>query len=180
MKLTNKTQIEMQARSVLLKPYSWVFLPQEEGGFSAEILEFPGCFAEGDTIEEAHSALASAAQTWVELSLEKGDSIPVPLTNYDISGKFALRLPRSLYMRAAKAALLDGTSLNQFIVECIAERLGAMQVIRRIENTVAEIRKLSKFVYLASVEHEANSLGQRPAQFPTNIRYDQEASSAQN
>ncbi len=40
------------------------------------------------------------------------------------SGKFALRMPRSLHGQLLKAAEEDGVSANQFIVATLAARIG--------------------------------------------------------
>ncbi len=40
------------------------------------------------------------------------------------SGKFALRMPRSLHDQLLKAAEEDGVSANQFIVATLAARIG--------------------------------------------------------
>ena len=137
-------QAQARARETLRKPYSRCLIPQEEGGFSAEILEFPGCFAEGETADETYRQLESAAEEWLIACLEKGDSIPPPLTNYEISGRFALRLPLDLYARAAKAAAKDGVSLNQFIVNAVAERVGIAGVLSRVEDVLGQLRSLAR------------------------------------
>jgi predicted RNase H-like HicB family nuclease len=127
-------------QSYLTQPYSRILIPQEGGGFSAEILEFPGCFAEGETADQAYANLEAAAASWVAACLSNGTPIPPALTNYEASGKFALRLPRSLYQRAAKAAAKDGVSLNQFVTAAVAERLGSQTTTEKLEAIVAEMR----------------------------------------
>ncbi|KKM61029.1 hypothetical protein LCGC14_1535950, partial [marine sediment metagenome] len=44
---------EQQAIEILRKPYARVLIPDESGGYFAKILEFPGCYAEGETPNEA-------------------------------------------------------------------------------------------------------------------------------
>lgn len=39
---------------------------EESGGFSAEIPGLPGCFTEGDTIEELRENLREAAEGWLK------------------------------------------------------------------------------------------------------------------
>lgn len=63
---------------ILSKPYARMFIPAEEGGFFAEILEFRGCYAEGDTIEEAYRNLEEAARSWVAACLTDGHPIRPP------------------------------------------------------------------------------------------------------
>jgi len=42
----------------------------------------------------------------------------------DYSGKFVTRMAKSLHKRAALWAQREGVSLNQFIVDCVAEQVG--------------------------------------------------------
>ncbi len=60
------------------RPYARVLVPDESGRYSAKILELPGCFAEGDTAEEALEELEEAMRVWVEAALEDGFDIPEP------------------------------------------------------------------------------------------------------
>ncbi|MEP6774964.1 MAG: toxin-antitoxin system HicB family antitoxin, partial [Chloroflexota bacterium] len=99
---------------------------------SFQFLEFPGCFAEGNTADEAIHNLEAAAESWIEVSLAKGQEIPEPAMNQGYGGKVALRLPRSLHRQAARMADRDGVSLNQFLVTAIAARLGAEDFYSRL------------------------------------------------
>jgi antitoxin HicB len=109
----------------LKKPYGRLLVPEEEGGYRAEILEFPGCFAEGETAGEAAANLEDAVRSWIEATLANGQIVPEPMEELDYSGKLVVRLPKSLHRHAALAANRQGVSLNQFIVSSIAEQVGA-------------------------------------------------------
>jgi predicted RNase H-like HicB family nuclease len=122
----------------LKEAYSRVLIPDESGGYSAEILEFPGCFAEGDTADEAMEALERAAKSWIQAALEQGQDIPRPFVNQGYSGKVALRLPRSFHRKAVQFAERDGTSLNQFLVSAIAARIGAEECCHRLIDQLTE------------------------------------------
>jgi len=122
----------------LKKPYARILIPCE-GGFSAEILEFPGCFAEGETPNETFEALESAAQSWVTAALEQGQEIPEPSASQGYSGKIALRLPKSIHRQAARMAERDDTSLNQFLLTSIAARVGAEEFCN---NLIEKFRTL--------------------------------------
>lgn len=113
-------------RDYLKKPYARILTPDEEyGGYTAEILEFPGCVTEGDTADEALENLEEAAEGWIEAALSANQRIPEPSDSQEYRGKVALRLPRSLHRRAVQLAEREGTSLNQFLVAAVAERVGA-------------------------------------------------------
>ncbi|MBV8452292.1 MAG: type II toxin-antitoxin system HicB family antitoxin [Deltaproteobacteria bacterium] len=53
------------AKAYLCLPYARVLTPEESGGYSAEMLEFPGCFAKGETADEAVHNLEEVAESWV-------------------------------------------------------------------------------------------------------------------
>ncbi len=113
-------------RDYLKKPYARILTPDEEyGGYTAEILEFPGCVTEGDTADEALGNLEVAAEGWIEATLNANQRIPEPSDTQEYRGRIALRLPRSLHRRAVQLAEREGTSLNQFLVAAVAERVGA-------------------------------------------------------
>jgi predicted RNase H-like HicB family nuclease len=42
--------------------------PAEEGGYWAEVPALPGCFTEGDTIEELTANLQDAITGWLEVA----------------------------------------------------------------------------------------------------------------
>ncbi|MEQ9643055.1 MAG: toxin-antitoxin system HicB family antitoxin [Alphaproteobacteria bacterium] len=108
----------------LRKPYARVVTPEDDGTFRAEILEFSGCLATGDTAAKALEALERVAESWLEFVLEKGQRVPDPIETAEYSGKLMLRLPKSLHKKAAHAADRDGVSLNQFIVSSVALEVG--------------------------------------------------------
>lgn len=130
----------------LKDPYTRVLIPEEEGGYSAEVLEFPGCYSCGDSADEAMANLEEAAVSWIEASLEQGHEIPAPSSHQEYSGKIALRLPAGLHRDAARMAARERTSLNQFLVDAIAARVGAGNYHDRL------LRDLSNLVGQAMVE----------------------------
>ena len=123
----------MQPADYLKLPYARVIRPDSAGGYSAEIPEFRGCIAEGNTAEEALQNLERAGESWIEACLEQGLQIPRPM-GATLSGRVALRLPRSLHHDAARYAESDGVSLNQFIVAAVAEKVGRASALIRISS----------------------------------------------
>ena len=121
---------------ILSEPYSRILIPDENGLFAAELLEFPGCFSDGRTAEEAFKNLEEAAKSWILASQEQGHEIPEPLMNQGFNGKIALRLPRSLHRLAVRYAEREGISLNQFLVSAIASKIGAEEYNSRLINAL--------------------------------------------
>ena len=100
-------------------PYTYLIQPiTDESGsyFFGQVFEFDGCQSNGDTPDEVYQNLIEAMEGWLEVKLEHGDAIPEPAAS-DIgsySGKFVVRLPKSLHRRLAVEAQREGISLNQY------------------------------------------------------------------
>lgn len=111
----------------LKMPYGRHVVPESDGTFRAEIIEFPGCIAVGDTAAEALANLEDVAASWLEATIARGQRIPDPVESGGFSGKLVVRLPKTLHKKAARIAAQEGVSLNQFIVSSIAEQVGHSQ-----------------------------------------------------
>jgi predicted RNase H-like HicB family nuclease len=114
----------MRPIDILKRPYARVLIPETDGQYTAEIMEFPGCVAFGSDAAEALKNLEEVAQDWISAAIEQGQNIPAPLESAEFSGKLVLRMPTGLHRRAAICAQREGASLNQFIVTCLAEAIG--------------------------------------------------------
>lgn len=89
----------------------------------AEIPDLPGCVGCGDTPEEALAMVEDAKRSWIESALADGIDIPEPKNpdNFQYSGKFTLRVPKSLHKELSLKAEEEGLSLNQYIVYLITK-----------------------------------------------------------
>jgi predicted RNase H-like HicB family nuclease len=123
----------------LREPYTRVLIPDPESNtFTAQVLEFPGCVAQGDTPQEAYANLEEAAKGWIQAALDMGQHIPEPSANQSCGGKVLVRLSRSLHRQAALVANHEGISLNQLFVTAIAEKVGAASVERRLTSFIQD------------------------------------------
>ncbi|MGO5593426.1 toxin-antitoxin system HicB family antitoxin [Acidaminococcus sp. HCP3S3_G9_1] len=100
-------------------PYQEILEP-EENGYLAYIPLLKGCEGQGPTEAEALKALEMKKKEWLEERLEKNEEIPEPLTLEQFSGRFALRMPKSLHRKISLLAKEEGVSLNQMIVYLIS------------------------------------------------------------
>src|SRR5688572_2283555 len=125
-------------KEILKKPYSRVLIPDEDGTFTTEILEFSGCISQGDTANEAIENLEKTAASWIEAALSQGIEIPEPFISLGYAGKVALRLPRSMHKQATRLAERDGVSLNQFLLSAIAARIGAEDLYSRMAEKLEQ------------------------------------------
>ncbi|MBI4083469.1 MAG: type II toxin-antitoxin system HicB family antitoxin [Candidatus Lambdaproteobacteria bacterium] len=119
----------------LRRPYARMVIPEQDGTYVAEILEFPGCIAEGQTAEEAMTSLEEAAAGWISAALGQGQDIPEPTSSRGFSGKLALRIPKGLHRRITMFAERDGTSLNQFVITALAKEVGELSAIEGFKWT---------------------------------------------
>ncbi len=115
----------------LKAPYARVLIPNEDGSFSAEILELTGCFAQGDTADEALKNLDKAALEWIEAAIRQGREIPEPSSTRGYSGTISLRIPKGLHRQVTRMAERDGVSMNQYLVTAISARVGADDLFNR-------------------------------------------------
>jgi len=114
-------------------PYSIRIVPEETGGYFAEVEELPGCMTQGDTIGEVMKNIEEAKELWLEMSIDEGLEIPQPREMEKYSGKFLIRIPKYLHRRLANLAEREGVSLNQLVVSLLSER----SVIKEIKQEKA-------------------------------------------
>ena len=111
-------------KKYLAKPYARELIRNEDGTWFARVMELKGCMTEGNTREEALKNLDDAMKGWIDVAIEDGESIPEPLESRSFSGKFVVRVPRSLHRNLAKRAEVEGVSLNQVVVTALAREVG--------------------------------------------------------
>ncbi len=98
-------------------PYNFIIQQiKDESGcyYYARVLEFDGCQSTGETYEEAFQNIKEAMQGWIEAKLEGGFKVPKPINANGFSGKFVVRIPKSLHCKLTMEANKEGVSLNQY------------------------------------------------------------------
>src|SRR3990172_4214980 len=119
-------------------PYTIQMIREEGGTWFARVLELPGCMTEGDTPEEAADMILDAMAGWIEVALEDGRPIPEPQSTEDYSGRFVVRVPRTLHQQLVEAAQREGVSLNQYINVALAGGVTRSATMSR--KTSSELR----------------------------------------
>jgi len=95
-----------------------IFWSEEDKGFIAEAPDLPGCSAWGATEANAAREAQRAIAAWVEAARAAGREIPEPSVTEPLdrySGRFVVRVPRTVHARLVRKAKQEGVSLNQFI-----------------------------------------------------------------
>ena len=98
-------------------PYNYIVqhIKDESGEYYySKVLELDGCQSTGETFEEAYKNLKEAMEGWIETKLEAGFDIPLPVGYENFSGKFIVRIPKSLHYKLSVEAEREGVSLNQY------------------------------------------------------------------
>lgn len=97
---------------------------EDGGGIFMSIPMLKGCMSDGACISEAYENLQEAQREWITNMLERNLPIPEPLSATDYSGKFIVRLPKSLHKLLAEQSALEGVSLNQYVTTALAYMVG--------------------------------------------------------
>lgn len=115
--------------------YPFHAVADEDGGWTIIFPDLPGCLTMVDTLDELPHMVDEVRRLWIETEYEDGGSIPLPSYPEEYSGKFNLRLPRSLHRRLAESAERDGISLNQYVAGLLAQG----DALARVECRLTEI-----------------------------------------
>jgi len=105
-------------------PYTIELIREDTTTWFARVAELPGCMTEGDSAEDAAAMIQDAMAGWIELALEDGRTIPEPKPLEEFSGKFVVRVSKSLHRDLVAAAAREEVSLNQFIATELARVVG--------------------------------------------------------
>lgn len=103
---------------------------EEDPGWVARVAELSGCITQADTFEELGEMIQDAMRAWMETALEENIPIPEPQTIEAYSGKFVVRVGKSLHRKLVETAEKQGLSLNQFCSNSLAEAVGQAKVNR--------------------------------------------------
>mgnify|MGYP002588146882 CR=1 FL=1 len=107
----------MSVNDYLELPYNYIIQKiNDESGeyYYAHVLELDGCQSDGDTFDEAYRNLCEAMKGYIQTKLDNGYDVPLPRCADDYSGKFIVRLPKSLHQSLVIEAQKEGVSLNQY------------------------------------------------------------------
>ncbi|MCB0046516.1 MAG: type II toxin-antitoxin system HicB family antitoxin [Caldilineaceae bacterium] len=105
-------------------PYRIELVREDENTWFARVPELPGCMTEGETAKEAADLIQEAMALWIEVALEDAQTIPEPRPLEEFSGRFVVRMTRSLHRDLAVASSREGVSLNQYVTTELARAVG--------------------------------------------------------
>ncbi len=109
----------MTVKEYMKLPYNFIIQKvNDESGeyYYARVMELDGCQSDGETFDEAYQNILDAMEGYIETKLENGFDVPLPNSVDRYSGKFVVRVPKSLHRSLAAAAEREGVSLNQYVL----------------------------------------------------------------
>ena len=104
-----------------------VYPVEERNGIDwvAEYPDLPGCIGVGDSREDALAVGEANKEAWLAAARRSGDPIPDPskFDSSEFSGRFNLRLPRSLHRDLSLLSQIEDVSLNTLCVKLLSESI---------------------------------------------------------
>ena len=92
----------------------------------ATVRELPDLAEFAETREEAFDLALDAIESLKASAVEEGRPFPEPTEDdEEYGGRITLRMSKSMHRTVAERATVEDVSLNSYIVECIAIRLGS-------------------------------------------------------
>lgn len=103
-----------------------IFFDKRDSEYCAYLEEVPEVSAYGTTVEKAIKELQTVYKEWLKICRENKYPVPKPLNLNDYSGKFVVRIPKSLHKRLTELAKKENVSLNQELLYCITRGILAV------------------------------------------------------
>ena len=120
-----------------------VLADPDVGGYVIEYPDLPGCMTEIDDLSELSEMAEEARRLWLTTAFNQGLDIPLPSYPETYSGKFNVRLPKSLHRKLVASAEREGVSLNQHVVSLLSEAVTLCAVERRLSALEATLGVLT-------------------------------------
>lgn len=110
----------MKASDRYLKIVEW---SDEDGCYVGSVPGWIGPCCHGDDEAKVYKELCGVVDEWIELYEKDGRPLPPP-TARSYSGKFVLRTGPDLHQALSVRAMLEGESLNTFVVRALRKSIG--------------------------------------------------------
>jgi predicted RNase H-like HicB family nuclease len=114
--------------------YAFRVEADETGGYAIVFPDLPGCMTQVEDVAEIGPAAEEIKTLWLETARDHGMPIPPPTAPASYSGKFVVRVPRSLHRYLAESAAREGVSLNQYVATLLARN----DALARVERLVTD------------------------------------------
>lgn len=118
--------------------YPLILTADPDGGYVFEYPDLSGCLGQIESLDELPAHAIEARTLWLEVAFARGMEIPLPSYPPDYSGKFVIRMPKSLHRTLAEQAAAEGVSLNQYTLSLLAAGHPLRQLERRLDELCAK------------------------------------------
>lgn len=98
-----------------------VLKDMECGTYAVWCPELPGCITQVENLDNASRMIDDAKRSWIRTAIRSNTPIPEPAGEYQYSGEFKLRLPKSLHKELKAKAQEKGISLNQLCIQLLEQ-----------------------------------------------------------
>lgn len=132
-------------------------IPEQEGGGFMAIMPEIGKFAmigDGDTPEEAISKLKDAQKEQFQEWIDEQINIPEPADDQNFSGRFIVRVPKSLHRELVSEAKREGASLNQLVTYLLSSANERIQLQENINQNFQYLKKEMEYMYYKKFSEE--------------------------
>lgn len=119
--------------------YPYTVVP-DDGSFFVQYPDLPGCMTQVEDAADIAAMAQEIKELWLETALEEGFDIPEPVTT-EYSGKFVVRLPKSLHESLAHRAGQEGMSLNSYVVHLLGERSAALAIQQQLAEQLSAMNE---------------------------------------
>lgn len=140
------TQARRSLEAYLALEYPFQVHADPDGGYVIEFPDLPGCMTQIENLDEVGSMAAEIRKLWIETAYEEGMDIPPPSYPEEYSGKFLLRLPRSLHRQLAEGAERERVSLNHWVISILARGEAELRIERRLDELDRRLREMQNEV----------------------------------
>jgi len=141
------TSTRPSLKDCLAREYPFKVVADPDGGYVIEFPDLPGCMTQGEELDEVGPMAAEIRKLWIETAYEEEMDIPSPSYPEEYSGRFLLRLPRSLHRQLAEGAEREGVSLNHHVVTLLARGDVHSRLERRLDELDQRMRSVQNAMH---------------------------------
>ncbi len=128
----------------LARHYSFDIIAGRSGNYVIVFPDLPNCVTQVRTLEEVGQMADEIRTLWIESEYEAGEEIPEPSLPEEYSGKFNVRLPKSLHRTLAHVAEQDGVSLNTYVCMLLARNHALDHIEQRFDTMEERLDAMEK------------------------------------
>lgn len=138
--------------------YTFNVIADPDGGYVITYPDLPGCMTQVKDVSQIADAATEIRELWIETEYEDGHDIPEPSYPEEYSGKFNLRIAKSLHRRLVESAEREGVSLNQYAMSLLDKGDALARVERQLIELELRLTAIDAQLRLRP-DHKTTSIG---------------------